>query len=229
MNSAALLRDLDRLDSDLAQREAAISEVRRRQAQNPEVAAAERRAEALRDALAGAEREQRAAEAELSDLEGRLARDNGRLYSGAIVDPRELASLEREIAGYRERLAQAEERCLEVMERVERLSRESTEAARAANAQRERWEADREPLGRRIEGMVDALAGLRAERESLAGRLDARTLERYGRLRASLGHAVAPVQAGICTACHVTIPPKDIQHARESLIPCPNCGRILLP
>ncbi|HZU13350.1 MAG TPA: C4-type zinc ribbon domain-containing protein [Chloroflexota bacterium] len=227
MNIGAHLHLLDRLDSDLAQQEASIREARRRQVQNPELDAAERGAAARRDQLAQAMAEQRSLEAELADLETRISRDHTRLYSGVIVDPRELASLERELAHYRETAGQVEERCLEAMERVESLGVESADAARRANELRARWDADREALTREIESMVDALAGMREEREKLAAAFDPRTLERYQRLRSSLGHAVSAVDGGVCSSCHVTIPPKDVQHARESLVPCPNCGRFL--
>src|SRR5438067_1882587 len=92
----------------------------------------------------------------------------------------------------------------------------------------ERREAEQPALARRIAEGEDALTQLRAERESLAGSLDAPSLAMYQRLRSSSRHAVSSVSNGVCQWCRVTIPSKDVQHARSGeLVTCSNCARIL--
>jgi predicted nucleic acid-binding Zn-ribbon protein len=168
-------------------------------------------------------------EGEIADLDGRIRRDHARLYSGQVVDAREIASLERELEHYRSRKNELEDSCLLVMERVERLQAEVDSLSATANELRQRWEADRADLARELEWMTDELAGLRGRRDTEAAALDPRSLDMYIRLRKSLGHAISEVTSGVCATCHVSIPAKDIQHARSgtSLVHCPNCGRIL--
>lgn len=228
MTLAAKLFELERLDSDLEQREAALRDVRRRQARNPELEAAEKRLDALRLAEGSASTEQRSLESDLAELEAKIRRDQSRMYGGQIVDPRELASLERELENYRTHHGELEERCLSAMERVEQLQGEIVVNGRTANELRERWEGDRRTLSREEEAMTDVLAGMRSERDELAGSIDPRALAQYQRLRDSLGHAVSAVQDGVCEWCRVKIPAKDVQHARnEALVICTNCSRIL--
>jgi predicted nucleic acid-binding Zn-ribbon protein len=150
------------------------------------------------------------------------------MYGGSVVDPREIASLERELAHLGGRRDELEETLLTVMERVEGLQASLTESSREANDLRERWDVDRPELVRREEALVDTIAGMRAERDALAAHIEPRALSLYTRLRASTGQAVATIRSGVCGICRVTLPPKDVQHARAgTLVPCPNCGRIL--
>lgn len=219
---------LERLDADLAQREAELAELRRRQAGNPEIKTAEARLDELRAREQAAGAELRSLESDLSALEARIKRDQTRMYSGQIVDSRELASLEKELEHYRAQREELEERVLTAMERQESLQEAVTSAGRRANEMRGRWEADRPELSLREEQLTDSLAGMRAERDALAASIDARSLSLYQRLRASSGHAVSHVSNGVCQWCRVAIPAKDVQHARAgSLVTCSNCQRIL--
>lgn len=229
MALAASLFALEQLDSDIERREVTIHDARRRIGRNPGLETAESRLETLRAQTRTALSEQRAMEGEIADLDGRIRRDHARLYSGQVVDTREIASLERELEHYRSRKNELEDSCLMVMERVERLQTELDSLSARANELRQRWEADRSDLTRELEWMTDELAGLRGRRDQEAAALDPRSLDMYARLRKSLGHAVAEVTSGTCAMCHVTIPAKDVQHARSgsTLAHCPNCGRIL--
>lgn len=229
MALAASLFALEQLDSDIERRETAIRDARRRIDRNPELEAAQARLEKVRAQSQTALTEQRAMENEIADLDARIRRDHSRLYSGQVVDAREIASLERELEHYRSHKDELEESCLTVMERVERLQAEMDSLSARANQLRQRWEADRVDLTRELQWLTDELAGLRAEREREAAALDPRSLDLYDRMRKSLGHAVSEVTGGVCAMCHVSIPAKDVQHARSgtTLVQCPNCGRIL--
>jgi predicted nucleic acid-binding Zn-ribbon protein len=202
--------------------------VQRRLAANPQLAAARARLEALRKSEQEASAAQRGLEAELSDVEAKIGRDQTRMYSGQIVDPRELASLEREIEHYKGRQDELEGRCLEQMELTDTLRQQLADAGRRVDELRERWEADQPALSRQVAGLTDRLSGLRTEREQLAGSIEPRSLDHYRRLRTSLGHAVSRISGGVCQWCRVSIPPKDVQHVHAgALVTCSNCGRIL--
>lgn len=228
MSVAAQLHQLDAIDADIERLEAELSDARRRIRQNPALEAAERRLDSLRareqaaaDALRGRERE-------LAELEARIERDQGRMYSGHIVDARELASVEREIAHHRGQRDVCEEQVLALMEEIEGLQAQLVPASREANSLREQWEADRTELTAQVEHTTDVLAGMREERERVAASIDPKALDLYKLARARSGHAVSTLAGNVCGACHVTLPPRDIQHARSgTLVSCPNCARIL--
>jgi predicted nucleic acid-binding Zn-ribbon protein len=150
------------------------------------------------------------------------------MYGGQIVDPRELASLEKELHHDTTERDALEERCLLAMERVESLQEAVAVAARQVEEARQRWETEGPAQARQVEQLAGDLADLRAERDALAASIDPRSFRLYERLRASTGHAVSLVSDGVCQWCRVAIPPKDVQHARSgALVTCTNCQRIL--
>jgi predicted nucleic acid-binding Zn-ribbon protein len=224
----AQLFRLEQLDADLDHRRAALAEVRRRLQRDPEGEAAAARLERVRQEEREAIMQQRRLEGDLAEIETRLKRDHERLYGGQVVDPRELASLEKEMQAYRERRDQTESALLDAMERAEQLQTDVAALTREANERRERRETDRPALERQAQEMAGALAALQAERDALAADIDGPSLDRYNRLRQRAGHAISHVADGVCQWCRVAIPPKDVQHARAgTLVSCSNCGRIL--
>src|SRR5579872_5383675 len=219
---------LEQLDTDLEQRTASLADMQARQRANPELAAAQMRLATLQKQEAEAAARQRSLEADLATLETRITRDHNRMYSGQIVDSRELGSLERELEHLRGQRGGVEERLLETMEQAEDLQRRVAESTSAVEALRTRWQGDQPGLARSIEQTGSELEELRAAREQLAAELDARSLDLYRRLRKSSSHAISAVNNGVCQWCRVNIPPKDIQHARAgALVTCTNCARIL--
>jgi predicted nucleic acid-binding Zn-ribbon protein len=227
MSLAAQLFRLEQIDSDLDRRESAITELERLQQSSPEVQSAETRLSRLREEAAAAGAEQRRLERDLSELEARIARDSRRMYGGQIVDPRELASLERESALHRAQKDTVEGATLEAMEKLDGLQTQVQVQAQETEGMRRRWEEGQPDRQRQHDQLSADVAGLRAEREALIAEIDPRSLTMYQRLRTHSGHAISVVVNGVCQWCRVTIPPKDLQHARSSLVLCTNCGRIL--
>jgi hypothetical protein len=219
---------LEQLDSTLEARIAALRDLQRRSRQNVELENARSALAALEAERARVASESRAADGVLEEIETHIARTRGRLYGGAIIDPRELSSLQRELDHLAPPRDDAEMRCLELMDRLETLATQ-IESGREGVARLEKdWQESRPRVIAQAHALNEQIAALRAEREPLAASLDPSSLELYTRLRATQGHAVASIANGICAACRVSLPPRDIQHARgATLTTCPNCRRIL--
>jgi len=228
MAGATALYRLEQLDTELERQAAQLAQMQRNQGRNPELEAIEARLENLRSQERQVSAEQRTLESDLADLESKIKRDQTRLYSGQIVDSRELASLEKELDHYRSQRDTLEERVLLAMEQLEGLQEAVATTSRQTSEMRRHAEEDRPQLIRQAEQLAEALAAMRDERDALAGSIDAPLLSLYQRLRSSSGHAVSAVSNGVCQWCRVVIPPKDVQHARsDTLVTCTNCARIL--
>ena len=63
--------------------------------------------------------QQRSAEWEMDDLSSKISAAEGKLYGGRIGNPKELASLQREVDIFRAKREQLEEKVLTIMEQVE--------------------------------------------------------------------------------------------------------------
>ncbi|MDR5683034.1 MAG: hypothetical protein QN163_03280 [Armatimonadota bacterium] len=188
--------------------------------------------EALRERWHAAVVAQRSGELELRSLADKRARFERDLYSGRITNPKELASMQREIAMLDRQRAHLEDRVLLTMEEAEQLARavaelEGTLARRTAE-HREQLQTSL----RRRRVLESELEDLRARRDAAARSIDAAFLHRYQSVRAKLPHPVARVEAGSCGRCHVRLPAGLLERLEEvapdALILCPGCGRILV-
>lgn len=228
MAIASQLFRLEQLDSETGRQEAALADVRRRLQHNPEAEAAEAQLATARDRAQVAAAEQRRLEADLADLQARIARDNTRMYSGQIVDPRELASLERELQHHTGQRNTLEEQVLALMESGEALQDQVRELGERVEGFRQRHDGDRTALQQEGRRLLESLAVIRTDRAAVVAELDPPIVNTYERVRKTHGHAVSQVVNGVCQLCRVALPPKDVQHARAgALVICSNCGRIL--
>ncbi|GAC1443442.1 MAG: C4-type zinc ribbon domain-containing protein [Chloroflexota bacterium] len=228
MTVAAQLFRLEQLDGEIQSLEGDLADLRRLVQGDPRIVAAEKHVELLRSQETAAAAQQRRLEGDLADVVAKMERDHRRLYGGSIVDPRELASLERELQHYGAQRDALEEQLYTAMELVERLQNDLATSTRDLDESRQHRVDDRPSLLERTQNLSNTIAERREEREALAGELDDRTLAIYTRLQKQSGRAVARISGGVCGSCRVGLPPKDVQHARAGLLAtCTNCGRIL--
>jgi predicted nucleic acid-binding Zn-ribbon protein len=75
----------------------------------------------------------------------------------------------------------------------------------------------------------EALSALNDERALISDGVYREHLKRYQTVKNALGNALAEMQNGACTVCHMAVPPQ--LHIRvlkqEEIISCPSCKRIL--
>lgn len=230
------LLELADLDAELSR----LDHGRRSLPEHAELELIEQRGTELRDALAALaaregdlRREQAKAEADVEQVRARIQRDQRRLDTGQVSSPRELESLQSEIASLLRRQDDLEEIVLEVMER-----RESAEAEqRSAAAERERISADRQAVtGRRDAALAELaeLAGKAADRRAaVTAELPAALLDLYERLRVQHGGVgAAALRRGRCEGCHLSLNTVDLNTIRaadpDEVLRCEECRRILV-
>jgi predicted nucleic acid-binding Zn-ribbon protein len=178
-------------------------------------------------------REQVKAEADVEAVRVRAARDQQRLDAGSVGSPKELESLQSELASLARRQAELEDTVLEIMERREDAARRVGELA----AEREtvavdliRVGSDRDKALAEIDGEVDSL---KLERDALAGGLPAELIALYEKIRAGAdGVGAAALRRGRCEGCRVELSTADLNAikaaADDLVIRCEECRRILV-
>lgn len=188
----------------------------------------------LEAALASLEerkRKQASLEREVQACEDKLGREEGKLYSGEISNPKELRGLQAEVRSLKSKKDALETQILEEMERVDELEarldeeRSRIEGLQAAVGEKK---AVLEGETSQIEG---ELAGLEEEKASLRSQVDEELLELYDRLLESRHNlAVAKVIEGVCQGCRVELPGMDYDRflKTDGVFRCTNCGRILV-
>jgi uncharacterized protein len=178
-------------------------------------------------------REQRRYEDEIAALEAKVTEVDGQLYGGAVTSPRELQTLQDEIAALRRRADDLETSLLEILtalepvdDTIEALDTESTRLAEEHDAVTARLAA--------AEAAVDGeIAVAEQERSDSAAAVPAEQMAEYESLRSRLGGiAIARLVGTSCGACHLSLSAVDIDRLRK--LPadepgtCEECGRMLV-
>lgn len=178
-------------------------------------------------------RDQRKADAEVEQVKTRRARDEERLGSGAISNPKDLASLQHELTALERRITTLEDDELEVMEALEQ-AQTTLDAAQAelANVQDE---LDRTVAARdaAVAVLDEQITDVRAERDSSATSVPAELTALYDKVRAQYGGlGAAAFRAKKCEGCRLEINAADLRELaalpEDEVLRCPECSRILV-
>ncbi|CAI9400036.1 zinc ribbon domain-containing protein [Aestuariimicrobium sp. T2.26MG-19.2B] len=227
---------------DLAAIDAQVLQNEHRRAHLPELAqlnelAVERRSVdeelvAAEARLSDAEADQERVEGDLNPARQRLERNQQRIDSGAITDPKALRGLVDETEHLKGRIAKLEDDELEVMQMIEDLTSERD--AIAARKEQVNGHA-RLVIGKRNAAMAqldDQRSALTAERENQARVIPDALLAEYDLLRAKHGSGAAALERGRCTGCRLEINEADLRAFRKAapdqVLHCEECGRILV-
>jgi uncharacterized protein len=168
-------------------------------------------------------------ELQLASTESKQKKAHGELYGGRVSNPKELASLEEEIAGFARARDQLEDRILALFDEVETLKGEGVERQAAARAGEERltahvaaYERERARLDRDIESAE-------AERARAAAAVEPRLLKKYEGIAAQeAGVGIVAIIGGFCGGCHNDVPARFVSRVRSGdVVTCERCHRIL--
>ncbi len=169
---------------------------------------------------------------EIQSLQAKRTRVNTDLYSGRVGNPKELAAMQDEVAGFDRRKAALEDEVLALLERVDQLDariREGQQAVEATGAALARHEATFREAAAAADREISDLA---TRRTVLVAEIDEDLIRRYDRLREHKGGvAVVLVHGGVCDGCHVVIPERLVSRIRNDpdlLAACDGCGRLLV-
>ena len=229
------LLDLQRVDSGmdrLNKRKADLPEQRELDelnAQRSELALANAEAQASFDAVA---REQTKLETEIQQIDDKVSHEQGRLYSGEVSNPKELANIQAELDALRRRKAHLEDEELEVMERREGIEKEHGDVASTlADLDAKITDATQRRDHASVE-IEEELTRLSQERAQIVPTLNAEVVELYEDIRARRGGvAVGALENGVCRACGLPLSPMqrdEIKRSDEPIIRCENCRRLLV-
>ncbi|HEX6920279.1 MAG TPA: C4-type zinc ribbon domain-containing protein [Actinomycetes bacterium] len=194
----------------------------------------------LRDQIVAAETEQSDVSRELTKAEGdveqvraRSARDQQRLDAGQVSSPKELESLQHEIATLGRRQSDLEDVVLDVMERLEGVQ----ERLAALTAQRDEAQARVTELTAARDTTVaeidSEVTGMATQRATQAAQLDAELVSLYEKIRAQQGGiGAAELRQRRCSGCRLELNNVEIARLRaaepDEVLRCEECRRILV-
>jgi predicted nucleic acid-binding Zn-ribbon protein len=230
------LLDLQEKDSALAQlthrrntlpehAEIAASDARLREIESRRVAAQTR--------VSDLERAQAKADVEVEQVKARRTRDEERMASGAITNPKDLSSLQSELEALARRISTLEDEELEVMEQLEAAQAELDEAVAALDAETASRDALVAARDEKIAALDAEAAEAAAARESIRPNVPDDLFTLYQKVAANHGGlGAAALRARRCQGCHLEINGADLRELaaepEDTVLRCPECSRILV-
>ncbi|HUR01503.1 MAG TPA: C4-type zinc ribbon domain-containing protein [Nonomuraea sp.] len=177
-------------------------------------------------------RDQAKAENDVDAVRSRADRDQKRLDSGSVSSPRDLASLQSEIASLQKRQGDLEEVVLEIMERREAADSKAIDLV----AQRDEIAATRAAAEDRRDALladIDKEAGeVQAQRATVAGEIPADLLTLYTKLKDQYIVGAAMLRGGRCQGCKVALSIAEMNRIKaaphDEVLRCEECRRILV-
>jgi len=184
----------------------------------------------LQQALADTRARLHNSELELATLQVKYKEVNKRLYSGNVMNPRDLDNLQKESHSLKTRLENLENDTLSLMAEFEELEQQAASASASLKQFEEKRAIEQVSLTEEYNSLHSRLRELRELREKLRGLANRNDLALYDELRTKKnGNALAPMASGSCQACHVSVPSRKatLVETGEEIVLCEGCGRIL--
>ncbi|MBC7630064.1 C4-type zinc ribbon domain-containing protein [Aeromicrobium sp.] len=232
----AALLDLQAQDSALAQ----LEHRRKSLPEHAQIQELQSRADEVDGARIEADTEvsdltsaQKKADAEVEQVKARRTRDEERLSSGAISNPKDLESLQHELVALERRIGSLEEDELEVMESLEEAQTRLTSlqadladiAARLEHATAARVVA--------VTVIDEQSAATQADRDRVAATVPDDLIALYDKVRGQYGGlGAAALRARRCEGCRLELNGADLRELAaapdDDVLRCPECTRILV-
>jgi uncharacterized protein len=185
----------------------------------------------LRLALGDVERNANRLENDADMIGQKADAEEKRLYDGSVANPKELESIQHEVASLRDRRRRTDDELLERMEEREDLETKIAGGEAQLTEARERLSEIRGAAGTELEDIERTLALRTSERELLVHEFDEELLRLYEELRRSKrGVGAAALIDGVCQGCHQKLSPAEMARLKSAEVKrCEYCNRILIP
>jgi predicted nucleic acid-binding Zn-ribbon protein len=178
-----------------------------------------------------AEREQSRLEGEISLIDEKIAREEQRMFSGAVSNPKELSALQAEVDSLKRKKSGMEDQLLEILVHKDQAFA-TLENIRDDHAVTEARSKELSEIVGRLTHDIEADLGLHGEqREKIVPDVPADLLTLYDKIREQKGGiGAAALVGGTCEGCHTQLPAKEVERLRTEggLQRCDNCRRILV-
>ena len=178
-------------------------------------------------------RAQTKADAEVEQVKTRRTRDEERLASGAISNPKDLESLQHELTALQRRISTLEDAELEVMEDLERAQAELIDVTGDHDSLVAELTQVKNARDAAVEAIDAEIATVTADRSAVADTIPAPLAELYEKVRGQQGGlGAAALRARRCEGCRLEINSADLREIAaqpdDEVVRCPECSRILV-
>lgn len=142
---------------------------------------------------------------------------------------KDYAAASRELENKRRAISEREEELLKVIEALD--ANKSSVPAHEGDVEilRTHLREEEADVAHKSAELEAELGKRGAGRDDIVRQVDANVLKRYEIVHKKRGIAVVPVKRGMCTGCHMALPPQlvNVLARNESIESCPRCQRLI--
>lgn len=231
MSDAVKMYELQRVDSTWTKVARRLQQLQQLLGESDELRAVREQVAQIQAELQELNAKQKYAESEDKSLAERIQATEARLMGGDVRNPKELDALQQSLAALRRQRESVAEEGVAAMSQAETVAaRLVTEKAALADVE-SGWNGNQSELREEELKLKQNGVLLKRKREQLVAAMGETLRDRYENMRKrKSGIAIATVQNGTCSACHVTLPTGVVNGLRTptALVLCPSCGRYLV-
>ena len=180
------------------------------------------------DKLTHIQEQQKRLALEIDDDSVRIKKSKSKLMQ--VGNTREYHAMMREMDSMEKQNRSREEEKLALLEELQLQNDALAEVDRTYMALKAELDVKREGLQERMDKAATKLVELEKTRSNTGSEVPQPVFMRYEFIRRRLEHPViVPVNAGVCSGCHIAIPPQafiELQRGQQ-ILSCPNCQRLI--
>jgi len=168
---------------------------------------------------------------EASILTVKIKREEEKLYSGRITNPKELEGINKEVISLKSKMDKKETKILELMEEIDENLKVIQLKEKELDGNLSEIKTKELNLTQREKEIDEEMSELTDRRSNLISHLDPEILKEYESLREEKGgRVVAVLEDGICSCCNMQLASIKVDSMRDPNIfyHCNFCERILI-
>lgn len=241
MGKAEVLRELQEIDlrlDKLREKKTSLPEKERIELLSKELLDLDKFTSEQKKKFSDEESKQKKIEGELELFSLKIKKEEQKLYSGTVTNPKELADIQKEVISLKQRNDKMETELLEQLDLVEGLGRRLEESLRQREQLSGKLAKTKRDYEEQTAQIEEEIQDLKEKKEKLNSLLDESAVQLYEELRGrKQGLAVAVLKEGVCQGCHVELPAEEVDKMLRSGPPdkeagelwrCSHCERILI-
>lgn len=166
---------------------------------------------------------------EYESMVSSLNSDRDKITDGSIKNLKQLEQIEKNADNLKQKIDKKEEELLQFMKDFEQFNRELDSIRRYLAKVKRNYNAIKSEYDQEVRVINQGYREAKQKRDELKKQIDKELLNKYQTLKSNYQMPVAIINGTCCDGCNMQLASLVVQNvkAREKVVECENCGRIL--
>ena len=161
----------------------------------------------------------------------KIKRNEQKLFSGTIVDAKELLNLQEEVKSLKKSDDKIEDQMLELMIKIDDLLKEIKDIQKEKEKLEVYINNIKKDVSRHVELLEKKIGDLKEKRNTIVSNIPEDYLNKYEELKSKKsGVAISVFKDNFCSVCNMKVSASDAEKINDldKIYKCPSCGRMIV-